>query len=59
MSYNKYQQEQLRVRSQKARDTIWNNYNGDAVEVYEQYLDDLTTEELEQLAEQVLEETAV
>lgn len=58
MAYNKYQQEQLRVRSQKARDTIWNNYNGDAVEVYEQYLDDLTTEELEQLAQQVLEHTA-
>ena len=58
MTYNAYQQEQLRVRSQKARDTIWNNYNGDAVEVYEQYLASLTTEELEQLAEQVLEETA-
>lgn len=58
MTYNTYQQEQLRFRSQKATDIIWNNYNGDAVEVYEQYLASLTTEELEQLAEQMLEETA-
>jgi hypothetical protein len=58
MTYNKYQQEQLRFRSQKALDTLWNNYNGDAVEVYEQYLASLTAKELEQLVEKLVKETA-
>ena len=56
--FNKDLQQEMKRRSQAAEDTIWNHYNESNVEVYKDYLESLSVEELEQLAEKVVKETA-
>ena len=54
--FNKDPQQEMKRRSQAAEDTIWNHYNESNVEVYKDYLESLSLEELEQLAEKVVKE---